>query len=62
MNLETAVKIINCKQSASKEEELEAYTVFLKKCFKVDVKDENNEYKDLYTIFKEAHEHFKENT
>lgn len=57
MNINKAIEIINMPPEASSpEEEIEAYKVFFKELFDVDVKDKNGEYKSVYNIFKEASE------
>lgn len=57
MDINRAIEIINMPPEASSpEEEIEAYKVFFKELFDVDVKNKNGEYKSVYNIFKEASE------
>ncbi len=57
MDINRAIEIINMPPEVSSPEEgIEAYKVFFKELFNVDVKDKNGKYKSMYNILKEASE------
>lgn len=54
MDFATATKIINCdKTPKSKDEELDAYRIFFKGAFGVDIQNLDGTYKTLNSIFEE---------
>lgn len=60
MDINRAIEIINMPPGMSSPEEgREAYRIFFKELFNVNVQNENGEYKSIYNIFKEASEIWK---
>ena len=57
MDINRAIEIINMQpEMSSPAEEREAYRIFFKKLFNVNVQNDSGEFKSIYNIFKEASE------
>lgn len=63
MNLKRAMDIINYEPldvAPTQEEELEAYQIFFKKMFGVDIQSEDDSYKTMLVIMEEANKNIQE--
>lgn len=57
MDINRAIEIINMPpEMSSPAEEREAYRIFFKELFNVNVQNDSGEFKSIYNIFKEASE------
>ena len=57
MKLDEAIKVIDLETSCDSHKSYEAYETFFK-CFNVNLRTDNGEYKNIYDIFKEANRNF----
>ena len=63
MNLKRAINIINYEpldKVPTKKEQLEAYQIFFKEKFNVDIQNQDGSYKTMSTIIKEANKYMQE--
>ena len=63
MDLKRAIDIINYEpldEVPTKEEQLEAYQIFFKEKFNVDIQNQDGSYKTMLTIIKEANKYMQE--
>ena len=63
MDLKRAINIINYEpldEAPTKEEQLEAYQIFFKEKFNVDIQNQDGLYKTMSIIIKEANKYMQE--